>query len=144
MASQGTGCMDVRISSGTGTSGMRFKKWRLTMPLMPLRKKYAANCHDCGWFPNINAETRNATQLATPMKAWSAARKRPRNWVGTSEEIQGSQAQLEMPRRRLKMKSRKRISESLACDLRKAIPGISAIAKMKKTRLPQPAYTNFL
>src|SRR5688500_20329919 len=105
------------------------------MPLMPLRKKMAANCHDCGWLPSMRAEIRKAAQLATPMNAWSNARNFPRTGGGTRVEIQGSHAQLEMPRSRLKMKRRKRIKDSFVSAFRNVMPGMSAMAKMKITRL---------
>ena len=65
--------------------------------------------------------------------------------AGTSEEIHGSQAQLEMPRDRLKPKSSARINASRDPSFRNgSVSGTSAMPKMNITRAPQPAKTNRL
>src|SRR5207247_6174164 len=83
-------------------------------------------------------------KLAKFTQAASRTRYRPRIQAGTSEVIHGSQAQLEMPRERLTAKSNISISARRVAGSRKTSSGTSAIAKMNRTRAPQPAYTNRL
>src|SRR5690348_9562471 len=99
---------------------MRLRKLRLTAPMIALHPNNTANCHGRGSgsagppAPDVRlvfcteatvrqapART-NVMKLARFCKAWSRERYLPRNPAGTSVVIHGSQAQLEIPRERLK------------------------------------------
>ena len=104
-----------------------------------------ANCQERGSPARQAAAMRNVMKLARFWTAASRARYLPRNAAGTSAVIHGSQAQLEMPRERLKPNSSINIRASRVSALRKKpVSGTSAMAKMNMTRVPQPAYTNRL
>src|SRR3954470_19716652 len=104
MASQGTREVEVRTSSGTGVSGMRLRKTRLAAPMSALKAKRMENCQACGSVPRQKAAMTKVMALQKFAHAASRTRYWPRNDCGTSAVIQGSQAQLEIPRERLKQK----------------------------------------
>src|SRR5579871_5755344 len=119
---------------------MRFKKLKLIAPITPLKTNSAENCHACGSSPSVNAATRKVMKLAQFAQAASRNKYFPRNAGGTSPVIHGSHAQLEMPRDRLKQNSSDRTSTSRVFASRNfPVNGTSAIPKMNKTRVPQPA-----
>src|SRR5882724_8703767 len=97
--------MEVRSSSGGSTSGIRFKKTKLAAPIIALKPKRAANCHGSGSPARQSAASRKQPKLARFTHPASRARYFPRTGAGTNEVIHGNQAQLEMPRDRLKAKS---------------------------------------
>ena len=99
---------------------MRFKKLRLVAPMTALKAKRTANCHGFGSPARQNAASRKQTKLARLTHPASRAKYLPRTGAGTSELIQGSQAQLEIPRDRLKAKSSSSSSASRLVALRKA------------------------
>src|SRR6266516_630927 len=145
MAPHGTAPLERSAVSPAGPSGIRLRNIRLTAPMAPLKAKSAANCQGRGLAPRHNAEMRKLKQLAEFTRAASRDRYRPRTSAGTSEEIHGNQAQLEMPRDRLNPKSSARTKASREPSLRKMpVSGTNAMAKMNSTRVPQPAKTNRL
>src|SRR6266702_3149424 len=83
---------------------MRLRKARLTAPMMALKANRMANCQGrgCGSPVRQAAAIRKVTKLAEFCTPASLTRYLPRRSGGTSAVIQGSQAQLEMPRERLK------------------------------------------
>ena len=79
-------------------------------------------------------------KLARFWTAASRARYLPRKADGTRAVIHGSQAQLEMPRERLKQNSSISMSARRLSPFRKMpVTGTRAMAKMNITRVPQPA-----
>src|SRR5687767_10849688 len=84
---------------------MRLRKMRLIDPIAALKANRTANCHGAGVCPRHRAERIKLMKLARLTQAASRERYFPRTPSGTREAIQGSQAQLEMPRERLKAKS---------------------------------------
>src|SRR5437016_4285341 len=84
---------------------MRFRKNRLAAPIEALKANSTANCHGRGSSPRQPAAARKQAKLARFTQPASAARYFPRTAAGTSDVIHGSQAQLEIPRERLKAKS---------------------------------------
>src|SRR5262245_5912194 len=118
---------------------MRLRKIRLATPIIALNAKSTANCHAAGCSPRQKPDRMKLTKLAKFTQAASRERYRPRIAAGTSEVIHGNQAQLEMPRERLKANSSVNIS-TRRVDLSKTLSkGTTAIAKMNITRVPQPA-----
>jgi len=116
---------------------MRFRKPRLTTPMVALNANNTANCQGRSVWPRQSAESRKDTKLATFTKAASRARYLPRTASGTSEEIHGSQAALEMPRERLKPKSSVSMRTRRVLASRKPpATGTSAIMKIKLTAAP--------
>src|SRR5688500_13454594 len=108
--------------------------------MIALNRKINANCHGCGSLPRHTAAKRKLRKLAKLIQAASRDRYLPRTLGGTSAVIQGSQPALEIPRDKLKPKSSIRMSPRRAVGSRKPeVSGTSAIAKMKQTRIPQPA-----
>src|SRR5258708_7376820 len=110
MASQGTRDLEARTSSGISASGMRLRNIRLTAPVTALKAKRMANCHGRGSPARQAAAIRKVTKLPEFWTAASRARYFPRKPGGTSSVIHGNQAQLEMPRERLKQNSSINIS----------------------------------
>src|SRR6266542_437099 len=151
----GAGCTDFPSTGGVrggflsgcfscdvGTSGMRFRKTRLTAPMMALKVKSTANCRGRVCPARHAAEIKKVTKLATFCTAASRTRYFPRNAAGTSTVIQGSHAQLEMPRDRLKQNNSARSKASRLAAVRNApVKGTSAMMKMNVTRVLQPART---
>src|SRR4030095_3529413 len=109
---------------------MRLRKMRLATPIIALNAKSTANCHAAGCAPRQKPERMKLTKLAKFTQAASRERYRPRREAGTSEVIQGSQAQLEMPRDRLNANSSVNISARRVDLSRKLSRGTTAIAKM--------------
>src|ERR1039457_4379960 len=140
ISSQGTRPLEARVSSGISASGMRLRKVRLTAPIVALKANRMANCQLRGWPARQAAAMRKVMKLARFWTAASRARYLPRNEVGTSAVIHGSQAQLEMPRERLKPNGSINIRARRVSGFRKKpASGTNAIAKMNMTRVPQPA-----
>src|SRR5205809_4609789 len=98
---------------------MRLRNTRLAAPMAPLKAKSAANCQARGSTPRQSAATRKLRKLARFTQPASRDRYCPRTAAGTSDEIHGNQAQLEMPRDRLKPKSKASTSASRDISLRK-------------------------
>src|SRR5688500_1164949 len=96
--------VELRPSSCDSTSGILFRKTRLIKPMIPLNAKRAANCQAWGVCPRHTADKIKLTKLAKLTQPASRERNFPRMSSGTKEVIQGSQAQLEIPRDRLKAK----------------------------------------
>src|SRR5438067_9774442 len=111
MSPHGTRFLEARSSSGGSTSGIRLRKNKLAAPMMALKAKRTLNCQACGPLARQAAASKKQPKLARFTHPASRARYLPRTAAGTSEVIQGSQAQLEMPRERLKAK-RKRSSNA--------------------------------
>src|SRR5262245_3071619 len=119
MAPQGTGVLDVRISSGRGASGIRFKKMRLTAPIAAEKPKRRANCQPFGRSHRQTAASRKLTKLARFTNAASRERNLPRRSGGNRLVSQGSQAQLEMPRDKLNPNNSARINANCVGCVRK-------------------------
>src|SRR5512140_1812702 len=86
------------------------------------------------------AAIRKVKKLARFCTAWSRAKYFPRKPGGTSAVIHGSQAQLEIPRERLKKNNSISISANRLSALRNTpVNGTSAIPKINVTRVPHPA-----
>src|SRR5262249_34962241 len=116
------------------------RKVRLTAPMTALKANRMANCHGRGSPARQAAATRKVRKLAKFWTPASRARDLPRRAGGTRAGIQGSQAQLEMPRDRLKQKSSINISASRFLASKKTpVSGTRDMAKMNMTRVPQPA-----
>src|SRR5262245_11013653 len=81
---------------------MRFRKKRLAAPASALNANSRENCHGRDEPLSRPAETRKATKHPKFIVAASRTKYLPLKSGGTSSVIQGSQAQLEMPRDRLK------------------------------------------
>jgi len=141
MSSQGTGVALFRAgSSGGAASGMAFKCFKLTAPMAALNPKTIANCQEAGLEPRHAAANKSAATLAAFTQTASRAKNLPRKDSGTRVVIHGSQAQLEMPRERLNPKSKN--NNKASCEERSRntpARGTAAMAKMKATRVPQPA-----
>src|SRR5204862_197838 len=135
----GTEMAEDRSSAGVSTSGIRFRKTRLTAPMKALKANKAANCQGCGLPARHEAPSKKQPKLARLTHPASRERYLPRIGAGTSEVIQGSHAQLEIPRERLKAKRSRRISARRLVGFRNTcVIGTSAIPKMNITRIPQP------
>src|SRR5229473_4778142 len=104
MSSQGTGALEARISSGISASGIRLRKDRLTAPVSALNANRTANRHGGGSPARQVAAMRNVVKLPRFWTPASRPRYLPRRAGGTRAVIHGSQAQLEMPRDKLKQK----------------------------------------
>src|ERR1051326_978901 len=145
MDSHGTRFLDDLISSGIAASGIRFRNARLMAPITPLKANRIANWKGLGSPASVTAATKNVMKL--PVFCTPASRERyfPRSVAGTSRVIHGSQAQLEIPREMLKQQSNARIKTSRVWASRNLpVNGTSAIAKIKSTLVPHPAYTKRL
>src|SRR2546425_12878210 len=92
------------------TSGIRFKKLKLTAPIRPLKAKMTANCQPAGCCLSTNAEKTSERKLPNCTQAASSDKYRPRMVSGTSEVIQVSHALLEMPRDKLNANSNSSMS----------------------------------
>src|SRR5262245_56653793 len=112
IASLGTRPFEARASSGISASGMRFKNERLIAPITALKANSSANCQGPGSPARQAADTRKVTKLHEFCVAASIERYFPRKEAGTRIVIQGSQAQLEMPRDRLKQNRSAKIRTS--------------------------------
>src|SRR6476619_1908742 len=111
---------------------MRFRKVRLMAPMTALNAKINANCHAPGSPARHAAATRNVTKLHEFCVAASMERYFPRKVSGTKIVIHGSQALLEMPRERLKQKSKASMRAKRVCESRNVcVKGTAAMAKMK-------------
>src|SRR5260221_14412038 len=132
--------VDARCSAGVSISGILFRKTRLAAPMQALKANRTVNCQGCGLPARHEAPSKKQPKLARLTHPASRARYLPRIGAGTSEVIQGSQAQLEIPRERLKAKSSRRINARRLVGFRNTcVIGTSAIPKMNITRIPQPA-----
>src|SRR5690606_26742842 len=94
--------------------GIRFRKIRLTAPARALKAKRTENCHAAGSFPSSSDAKIMVTKLPQFTQAASIVRNFPRTEAGTREDIHGSQAQLDMPRERLKPNRNRRINDNRA------------------------------
>src|SRR5437868_3177097 len=112
MSSQGTRPFEMRSSSAISASGMRLRKLKLTAPITALKAKIAANCDERGLPARQAAATMNVTKLPEFCTAASRDKYFPRKVTGTNSVIQGSHAQLEMPRDKLKQNNSTSISAS--------------------------------
>src|SRR3954451_13193010 len=107
---------------------MRFRNERLMAPITALKANNMENCQAPGSPARHAAEIRNVTKLHEFCVAASIDKYFPRNDAGTRIVIHGSQAQLEMPRDRLKQNSRANIRTRRVCGSRNPyVKGTSAM-----------------